>query len=67
MIDYSNATLTDSLERELLSQEIDYYYDSPVQSLFSDAVSGIKSLVAKLASLGNAASSAKAEGQQAAA
>jgi len=50
MIDYPNAILTDSLERELLRQELDYYNEAPLLSLFSWIGSGAKALQNKVVS-----------------
>ena len=51
MIDYPNAILTDSLERELLRQELDYYKEAPLLSLFRGIGSGAKALQSKVVSL----------------
>jgi len=50
MIDYPNAILTDSLERELLRRELDYYNDAPLLSLFGWVASGAKAVQSKVVS-----------------
>lgn len=57
MIDYPNAILTDSLERELLRQELEYYNQAPLLSLFKGIGSGLKTLQNKVVSFVSAVSS----------
>jgi len=56
MLNNPHATLTDSLERELLSQELDYYNDTPLATFFRWVGAGIKGLQAKLVSVATKAS-----------
>lgn len=68
MIDYPNAILTDSLERELLRQELDYYNDAPLLSLFGWIASSAKALqstvVSFVASVSSDMNAARREGHK---
>lgn len=64
-----NVTMTDSLERELLNQEIgSYYNDVPLNSVFGWVGAGLKNLQRKLVSFVAATSrdmdTARAEGHK---
>lgn len=45
-----NTIFTDSLERELINHELDYYNDAPLSSFFRWVGAGAKSLQDKLIS-----------------
>lgn len=45
-----NATLTDSMERELIAQELDYFNDTPLLSFFRWIGAGLKNVQNKLVS-----------------
>lgn len=57
MIDYPNAILTDSLERELLRQELNHYNQAPLLDIFKGIGSGFKSLQNKVVSFVSSVSS----------
>ena len=45
----TNVVFTDSLERELLNQELDYFNDAPLQSFARWVASGFNAIVGKVA------------------
>lgn len=59
-----NIILTDSLERELLRQELDSYSDAPLTSFVAWIGAGIKALQNKVVSIVSSASSELSAGKQ---
>lgn len=52
MLNNPNALFTDSLERELLAQEMDYHNDAPLQSFVRWVLSGFSTIFGKITSVG---------------